>query len=170
MLGTGVVIGLRGELLHLGGYFINCDRLQRDAVHAPSDKTRFPREENQVTPSPSTSAASSADAMDIDVGRRRDTDLDDSRYSWVIDTSSRDIAGHQDRCTGIIGPESIRDPGTMILGFLGMELVELGPSTGRESLLGRLAQKTVKELRHLRSGEENDSLGEFGVSELIVGE
>ena len=93
--GVGVVfVGLRGELLYLGRHFVSGDGFQWDAVHLPSDKTSFPRKEDQVTTSLSTSSASSANAVDIDVSCGWDTDLDDSRHSRIIDTSSRDITGH----------------------------------------------------------------------------
>lgn len=93
--GVGVVgVGLRSELLHLGRHIVNGDCFQRDVVQPPSDKASFPRKENQVTPSRSPCATSSADAVNIVFRRGWDTDLDDSRHSWVIYTSSRNIAGH----------------------------------------------------------------------------
>jgi len=94
-LGVGVVlVNLRGELLRLGRQLINGEGFQRDTVHLPSDETSLPRKEDQVTPSLCTSTASSANAMDIDVGRGWYTDLDDSCHPWIIDASGRDIAGY----------------------------------------------------------------------------
>lgn len=94
-LGVGVVlVNLRGELIHLGRQLVNGESFQRDTVHLPSDETSFPRKEDQVTPSLCASAASSANTMDVDVGRGWHTDLDNSCHSWVIDTSGRDIAGY----------------------------------------------------------------------------
>ena len=60
----------------------------------PGYETGFPREEDQITSSLGTSTAGPAYTMNIDIGRGWDTDLDDSCDSWVIDASSRDVAGN----------------------------------------------------------------------------
>jgi len=164
-----VFVSLRGEFLHLGGHLINGDGFQRDVVHIPCDETSFPRKEDQVTPSLGTSSASSTNTVDIDVGRRWNTNLDDPRHSWVVDTSSRDIAGHQDGCASFLGPETVRSPGTLILAFLGVDLIEISVTTSWEGSLGQFAQKCVEQPRHVGGREENDGFRELGVSELVVG-
>jgi len=97
LLGAGmgvVLVGLRGELFDLGRQLVNGDGFQRNAAQLPSGETSFPRKEDQVAPSLSASTTSSTNTMDVDIGRGWDTDLDDSRHPWIINTSSRDIAGH----------------------------------------------------------------------------
>ena len=51
-----------------------------------------------------------------------------------------------------------------------MDFIELGTEARWESSPGHLAQKSMEELCHFGGGEENNSLGECGVGELIVGE
>lgn len=164
-----MIVGRSRELLHLGCHFVNGNRFQWDTVHFPSGEARFPRKENQVTPSRGACATSSADTMNVDVGGGGDADLDDSRHSWVINTSSRDITGHQDRCSSVLGSECVRSSGALVLGLLGMELVESGFMALRESGPGSLPKEGGEELRHFGGGEENDGLGEFRVGELVVG-
>ena len=51
-----------------------------------------------------------------------------------------------------------------------MELVKLGLATDRQGSTGGLTQKSVKEPCHRGGRAENESLGEFRVGELVVGE
>ena len=114
------------------------ERLDGHAAKLPFQKSHLPRAKDQISTTRFVvSSSSTSYPMNIHITTRRQTHLNNTRYSGVINTTSRDVGSNKDRCSGIIIPEMFGNRHSPVHIPLRVHLVHPGLATRRKDLTCR---------------------------------
>lgn len=149
---------------------LNWSCLDRNLGELPREESHLPRKENEITTTGSdTAATGTADTVNILFGATRDTDLDHTSDTGIVDAASRNIRSDEDARSGAVLPESLGSAATPVLIELGVNLVH-GCTLAQRQLFGKFTDKSGVKHRQLGGGKKDDGLGRGRVRELVVSE
>jgi hypothetical protein len=88
---------LSGEVGNLGSELVDGEGLDGEFAQLGVEEAGLERAENDVASTFGASSTGSTDSVGVLLAVARDTELDDSRRAWVVDSSSGDVRGDEDR-------------------------------------------------------------------------